>query len=227
MRKSIVRRRLMVLSFFVVLVGVLGGALVATGSAKTVRAHAASATSFGPSSPTFVGPAATGCKTGCSLLSGPFIASLTASASTKGTASPTSSGPHAMPGPTAASLRAASPRGAATADAAPTPIIPTVRCQPLGAGCDSISTSTGGAIGVKGLNAVDSASLATNTIGRYRAGGSGVVRGQRRRRRDQQYRRDHGVQHGVEAPVRSDPSGHHHGAQQPGVEQRRRSVVRV
>jgi len=43
------------------------------------------------------------------------------------------------------------------AAAAPTPVIPTVRCQPLGAGCDSISTSAGGATGVNGLNAVDSA----------------------------------------------------------------------
>ena len=43
-----------------------------------------------------------------------------------------------------------------------TPIIPNVRCVPIGAGCDNISTSAGGATGVKGLNAVDSASLPTN-----------------------------------------------------------------
>jgi len=170
MRKSIVRKRLVLLSLSVVLVAVLGGAPVATGSAKKVRAHAASATSFGPSSPTFVGSAATGCKKGCSLLSGPFTTSSTASSSsTNATASPNAlaglSGPHAMPGPTAASLRAGSVRAAATADAAPTPIIPTVRCQALGAGCDSISTSAGGATGVKGLNAVDSGSLATNPNG--------------------------------------------------------------
>jgi hypothetical protein len=42
---------------------------------------------------------------------------------------------------------------------------PTVSCQPLGAGCDNISFSAGGAVGVKGLNAVDSASLATNLGG--------------------------------------------------------------
>ena len=35
--------------------------------------------------------------------------------------------------------------------------VPSVSCQPLGTGCDGISTSTGGATGVKGLNAVDSA----------------------------------------------------------------------
>ncbi len=54
------------------------------------------------------------------------------------------------------------PRAAATPSAAPTPIIPTVRCEPVGAGCDKISPSAGGATGVKGLNAVDSASLFTN-----------------------------------------------------------------
>ena len=73
-----------------------------------------------------------------------------------------------MPGPTTGSLALASLGfGAAQADApaAPTPVIPTVRCQPLGAGCDSISTSAGGATGVKGLNAVDSGSLATNPTG--------------------------------------------------------------
>ena len=43
--------------------------------------------------------------------------------------------------------------------------VPSVSCQPLGPGCDRISTSTGGATGVKGLNAVDSASLPTNPLG--------------------------------------------------------------
>jgi hypothetical protein len=169
MRKNIVGKRLVLLSLSVVLVGALGVAPVATASTNKLRAHAASKTNFGPSAPTFVGPAATGCKKGCSLLSGPFTTSSTASVSTNATSGPNAatglSGPHAMPGPTAASLRAASPRAGSTADAAPTPIIPTVRCQPLGAGCDSISTSAGGAIGVKGLNAVDSGSLATNPNG--------------------------------------------------------------
>jgi len=44
-------------------------------------------------------------------------------------------------------------------------IIPTVSCQPLRAGCDTISASAGGATGVKGLNAVDSASMKANVIG--------------------------------------------------------------
>ena len=42
---------------------------------------------------------------------------------------------------------------------------PTVSCQPLGPGCDPISRSAGGSVGVKGLNAVDSGTLATNTLG--------------------------------------------------------------
>ena len=43
--------------------------------------------------------------------------------------------------------------------------VPSVSCQPLGRGCDRISTLTGGATSVKGLNAVDSASLATDPNG--------------------------------------------------------------
>jgi hypothetical protein len=43
--------------------------------------------------------------------------------------------------------------------------VPSVSCQPLGRGCDRISTSAGGATGVKGLNAVDSGSLPTNPLG--------------------------------------------------------------
>jgi hypothetical protein len=150
-------------AFLVVLMVALASA--ATASAK-LRAHAAGANTIGPSAPTFVGPAATGCASGCSLLTGPFITPSTASApaSTNAPVNPNASilsGPHAMPLLTPAShLRAA--RRAALAQAAPTPIIPAVRCQPIGAGCDNISTSAGGATGVKGLNAVDSASLPTN-----------------------------------------------------------------
>ena len=73
-----------------------------------------------------------------------------------------------MPGPTAAGIAERSQCERATsarAAAAPTPVIPNIRCQPLGLGCDTISTSAGGATGVKGLNAVDSASLSTNSSG--------------------------------------------------------------
>ena len=156
------RNRLLLLSLSVVLVSVLAGAGVA--SANTIYPQTA---------PTFVGPASTGCASDCSLLTGPFATGSTASLSKSGSvaASPQVpaglSGPHALPAPTTGGLAPASTGfgPAAAAAAAPTPIIPTVRCQPLGAGCDGISTSAGGATGVKGLNAVDSASLATNPLG--------------------------------------------------------------
>jgi hypothetical protein len=45
------------------------------------------------------------------------------------------------------------------------PVPPTVSCEPLRQGCDSISTSSGGAVGVKGLNAVDSSEQSTNVLG--------------------------------------------------------------
>jgi len=160
------RNRLLLLSLSLwVVVAVLAGAGVA--SANTVYPQTA---------PTFVGPAATGCTSGCSLLTGPFTAGSTASVSSSSLAAASLkaatalSRPRAMPGPTTGSLTSAlgafgTARAAQTASAAPTPIIPTVRCQPLGAGCDGISTSAGGATGVAGLNAVDSASLPTNPLG--------------------------------------------------------------
>jgi hypothetical protein len=42
--------------------------------------------------------------------------------------------------------------------------LPSVSCVPLGAGCDSISTSSGGATGVKGLNAIDSSGIYGLTV---------------------------------------------------------------
>ncbi len=166
MRKSILGQRV-VLALSVVLVGVLGASAAATGSATRVRASADPTTGYGPLSPTFVGPAATGCASGCSLLTGPFTTASTASSSSASNAAATPkagaalSAPHALPAPTTRSHA----QGSVHAAAAPAPMIPTVRCQPLGAGCDSISTSAAGATGVKGLNAVDSASLATNPLG--------------------------------------------------------------
>jgi hypothetical protein len=160
MRKSIVRKRFVLLALSVALVGVLGGAAVATGSTTRVPASADSGTSYAPSSPTFVGSAATGCASGCSLLSGPFTTSSSQTAASPNAGAGTS-GPHPMPAPTAGSHAAGSSSAAAT----PAPVIPRVRCEPLGAGCDTISTSSAGAVGVKGLNAVDSGSLSTNPLG--------------------------------------------------------------
>ena len=152
-------KRLLLLSVsVVVVVGVLAGAGVA--SANTI---------YSPTAPTFVGPAATGCASGCALLTGPFATASTASVSSSSTAAASLkaatalSAFHAMMAPTRPILAPASVGFGP--DQATAPVIPTVRCQPLGAGCDGISTSAGGATGVKGLNAVDSASLATNPLG--------------------------------------------------------------
>jgi hypothetical protein len=176
MRNSSVRRRLVLLSLSVLLVGVLGGASVATGSAKKLRAHTTNSNpntiTYAPSAPTFVGPAATGCASGCSLLTGPFTTTSTTSMSMTNAAAALNGAARtgvarALPGPTAAAIAershlARSHLRAHQAQTPPTPVIPNVRCAPIGLGCDTISTSAGGAVGVKGLNAVDSASLATN-----------------------------------------------------------------
>jgi hypothetical protein len=126
-------------------------------------------TSLGNFTPTFVGPAATGCNSpGCSLLSGPFPTPSTAAytVNEKGeVASPLAlpalnpSGTQVSSGPKAIPLHQRPHPPAA--DPAP----PSVSCKPLGPGCDLISLSSGGAVGVKGLNAVDSATAVTNVLG--------------------------------------------------------------
>lgn len=115
---------------------------------------------LGEFAPTFAGPAATGCDSnGCALLTGPFataaIEPTTASAVAK-----FSLDYHAMPLPSRA-RRMTQLFSAAAAVVTP----PTVSCEPLGPGCDTIDTASGGAVGVKGLNAVDSAEQATNLVG--------------------------------------------------------------
>jgi hypothetical protein len=153
------------LSLAVALVVASGGTAAAqvtnTTSAST---SAVTSSSLGKYSPTFVGAAATGCAaSGCSLLTGPFFSPSTASLSSTDpsvanplTQSAISPQPHVLPSPVPP--RPLLPRPEVT----PTP--PTVSCQPLGPGCDIISSSSGGAKGVKGLNAVDSAELSTNLL---------------------------------------------------------------
>ncbi len=163
MHGSITRRRvalLSLLSFPAALVTAFGGAAAATVGSTGAQASAVTTTSLGQFSPTFAGPAATGCKTDCSLLSGPLNTSSTAVAA--GGAAGTQTRPHAMalPNPHPV-LSAAATRLLAQRSSFP---VPSVSCQPLGPGCDSISTSKGGAVGVKGLNAVDSAKHTANVF---------------------------------------------------------------
>jgi hypothetical protein len=124
-------------------------------------------TSLGQHRPTFVGPAATGCKNpGCSLLTGPFSVPAVSATPASGTA--------AASGITTvrAASALASPQGSSPDERAlpypvrpgksgPDPAPPTVSCEPMGPGCDTISSSSAGAIGVKGLNAVDMGEMLT------------------------------------------------------------------
>jgi hypothetical protein len=165
------RRRVALLSLLslpVVLLGATGGATVATASPSGARPGAVTTSSLGQFRPTFAGPAATGCPIGCSLLSGPVNTPSTAAAARAHPATGQRSGtlprPHAMPLPALRHIHisAAARRRLTHGSSFP---VPSVNCQPLGPGCNRISTSAGGATGVKGLNAVDSGSLPTNPLG--------------------------------------------------------------
>ncbi len=135
-------------------------------SAAAARATAVTSSSLGTFKPTFAGPAATGCSVNCHLLTGPVNTPSTAAA-----ASGHQLG--ARQGSTARLMPPADPRNIHLSAAqrrqlaahSPSFPVPSVSCQPLGPGCDRINAGKGGATGVRGLNAVDSASLSTNPLG--------------------------------------------------------------
>ena len=158
-RKAILLSLLSALSLIIALVAVPSGATAAP-AART--ASAVKSSSLGQFKPTFVGPAATGCASaGCSLLVGPFSSPSTASVSSRGTAKASARSAEQRPKTMASPTRpGATPRAMRASDPAP----PSVSCQPLGPGCNTVSTSPGGATGVKGINAVDSATLSTNVL---------------------------------------------------------------
>jgi hypothetical protein len=168
MHGNILRRRLALLSLVslpVALLGAAAGATVATASPTVAQPSAVTTSSLGAYRPTFAGPAATGCATDCSLLSGPLNTPSTAAAA-PGQHPVTAQVDRARAMP-AADLRRISLSAAARrrlAALSPSNPLPSVSCVPLGPGCDNISTSAGGAAGVKGLKAVDSAEHTTNTF---------------------------------------------------------------
>ena len=133
--------------------------LVSKGTAAPVTnaTPIVTSSSLGEFSATFTGPAATGCDAnGCALLTGPFATPAVEPTALSATAK--SDNYRVMPLPSRA-RRNIKPQAALVI----TP--PTVSCEPLGSGCDTIDASSGGAVGVKGLNAVDSAEQATNLVG--------------------------------------------------------------
>jgi hypothetical protein len=150
---------LSLLSLPAMLLVAVGGTAAAAPHSVGTRTNAVTTSSLGSAAPTFVGPAATGCASaGCDLLSGPIHTPSTASL-------------------TAAQTVVRNTKSRDLAKALPyyhpkvpshgksnsgTVQIPTVSCQPLRPGCDNISSFAGGATGVLGLNAVDSATHTAN-----------------------------------------------------------------
>ena len=171
-RRVVILSVLSALSLAVGLLAASGGASAAPARNSAIHLAPRSGTnppgvtssSLSQGSPTFVGSAATGCNyANCSLLTGPYPtpaispgSSSSSSASTNVTPSIKSNAatnkvadvPHVVPGPHK------------PADG-PDPTPPTVTCP--GAGCDAINASAPGVTAVKGLNAVDSGTLSTNT----------------------------------------------------------------
>jgi hypothetical protein len=143
-------------------------ASTATTVATTHTTSGVTSSSLGDYSPTFAGPAATGCVTaGCDLLSGPFKTPSTRSLALGGhghVATPAASSVKitAQERAKAAAILAGDPnmvplKRSASTGANPTP--PTVSCEPASAGCDRVSQGSGGATGVTGITTVDSAKI--------------------------------------------------------------------
>ncbi len=147
-----------------------GGSLIATSSSalgsSNVNPTVAGVTSssLGTFSPTFVGSAATGCATGCDLLTGPNATPAVSSLS----GAPVVGNPvHIAPATGGPDTPQPIPFRSLKKHGGPGVAPPSVTCQSTG-GCSPASLTTGGALGVKGLNAVDSASANVS------AGGPGI-----------------------------------------------------
>jgi hypothetical protein len=158
----------------------------ASASNATPQGSRVTSSSLGNFSPTFVGPAATGCSSGCNLLTGPFVSPSTASfavGSAKATAAAKAAEADAAVR-NAAAAKLANPSALAhmlpspmVSKTGPDPAPPSVSCAPLGSGCDRISLNPNGAKGVKGLNAVDSGTLSTNPNGDIEPADQGLCAG--------------------------------------------------
>ena len=162
--RRVIRRLTAVISLLALPAALI--AIAGSSSASAARADGNSGppgrvtvSSLGTYSPTYVGPAATGCyHQGCDLLTGPNQTPSTASYTGSGTPP---SGDHPVADPDIPSAL----RSPVLPKSGPDPAPPSVSCRPLGPGCDPISLFSGGAVGVKGLNAVESAEQSTNVEG--------------------------------------------------------------
>jgi len=160
-------------------------------SATPAMPHSSSSSvtssSLGTFTPTFTGPAATGCASGCDLMTGPFVSPSTAGfalGSSKADAAAKAAKADLALRNAAAAKLAASGDSSALMHTLPSPMVgkdgpdpapPTVNCP--GSGCEQISMNTGGAKGVKGINAVDSGTMSTNPLGDIEPSDQGLCAG--------------------------------------------------
>jgi hypothetical protein len=179
-RKKFLSRSALVLaalSLPVAMIAAQGSA--ASGATRSAAHHVITSRPLGAFNPTFVGPAATGCASGCHLMTGPFHVGSLASYAVGG-----SHASHSAIGtrehlPSAAVLKRlraldesllsdshripARLRSQLIRSEAAAPVPPSVSCDPMSAGCSRISLEHPGVTGVKGLDAVDSASTVAPT----------------------------------------------------------------
>jgi hypothetical protein len=162
--KRLVRRAVATLALLALPIGlaIVAGQASAAPVAATTSAHSGTSSvtssSLGTYSPTFTGPAATGCNSpGCSLLTGPNTTPSTANLTSSTNPPGTGDNPQSDPDVPLALRSPALPRNG------PDPTPASVSCP--GPDCQPISSNAGGAVGVKGLDAVDSGTLSTNVNG--------------------------------------------------------------
>jgi hypothetical protein len=180
MRKKLLSRSALLLtaiSFPVAFIAAQGSA--ASGATRTAARHVITSRPLANSRPTFVGSAATGCASGCNLMTGPFKVGSVASYALGGSHHSRSvigtrerlpsaaviarmrrldegmlSDSHRIP----ARMRSALIHSEATA-----PAPPDVSCDPMGVACSSVTQQHVDVSGVRGLDAVDSASVTEPT----------------------------------------------------------------
>jgi hypothetical protein len=183
--RRIMRTRIALLSLLslpVALLSIPAGATAATASHTAARTSAVTTSSLGTFKPTFAGPAATGCRVDCNLLTGPLNTPSTAAAASghqlgTGPVSKALSRAHGMALPALGHIHLSAAQRRLINSRNRSFPVPSVSCQPPGRGCDQISTSKGGATSVKGLNAVDSAEHTTNIFSNVEPPDQGLCAG--------------------------------------------------
>ena len=132
-----------------------------------------------------------------------------------------------MPLPDLRQLHVSAAQRRALGANSPSNPLPSVSCQPLGPGCDNISTSSGGATGVKGLNAVDSATHTTNIFKDVEPPDQGLCAGNGSVVETNNIGEILVFNTALQRTVRADLARHDHGAHRRELEQRRGSLLHI